>query len=117
MTVESHRVVGLKVLPAAKRPSRARSSVLILSLALSLGVGPLAAETSPAEIIVLQAGRMMDGTGAAPIHPAMIRIERDRIAEVGTKVRVPPGARILDLGEAMLLPGLIDLHTHLTGDE
>jgi imidazolonepropionase-like amidohydrolase len=47
----------------------------------------------------------------------MIRIERDRIAEVGTSVRIPPGARMVDLGDATLLPGLIDLHTHLTGDE
>jgi imidazolonepropionase-like amidohydrolase len=32
-------------------------------------------------------------------------------------VRVPPGAHVVDLGDATLLPGLIDLHTHLTGDE
>jgi imidazolonepropionase-like amidohydrolase len=110
-------MLGLKVIAGAKRQSTALSSVFMLSLALALGVASRAARTSPAEIIVLQAGRMIDGTGAAPIRPAMIRIEGDRIMEVGTKVRVPPGARIVDLGEATLLPGLIDLHTHLTGDE
>jgi imidazolonepropionase-like amidohydrolase len=47
----------------------------------------------------------------------MVRIEGDRIAEVGGAVRVPPGATVIDLGDATLLPGLIDLHTHLTGDE
>jgi len=67
--------------------------------------------------VVLRAARMIDGTGAAPIAPAMIRIEGDRIAEVGTSVRIPPGARVVELGDATLLPGLIDLHTHLTGDE
>ena len=91
--------------------------ILMLSLALAAAVQPLAAGTPPPEIIVLKAGTMIDGTGAAPVRPAMIRIEGDRIAEVGTKVRVPAGARVIDLGGATLLPGLIDLHTHLTGDE
>jgi imidazolonepropionase-like amidohydrolase len=44
----------------------------------------------------------------------MVRVEGDRIVEVGARLAVPPGARVIDLGEATLLPGLIDLHTHLT---
>src|SRR5262245_57453211 len=44
----------------------------------------------------------------------MIRVDGDRIAEVGTQVVVPSGARVLDMGDATLLPGLVDLHTHLT---
>jgi imidazolonepropionase-like amidohydrolase len=44
----------------------------------------------------------------------MVRIEGDRIAEVGSRLAIPPGSRLIDLGDATLLPGLIDLHTHLT---
>jgi imidazolonepropionase-like amidohydrolase len=44
----------------------------------------------------------------------MVRVEGDRIVEVGERLSVPPGARVLDLGAATLLPGFIDLHTHLT---
>ena len=88
-----------------------------LSLALALGAAPLAAQSPAPQVIVLRASRLIDGTGAAPIMPAMIRIEGERIVEVGTSVRIPTGARVIDLGDATLLPGLIDLHTHLTGDE
>jgi len=88
-----------------------------LSLALALGAAALAAQSPAPQVIVLRASRLIDGTGAAPIMPAMIRIEGERIVEVGTSVRIPTGARVIDLGDATLLPGLIDLHTHLTGDE
>ena len=44
----------------------------------------------------------------------MVRIEGDRIVEVATTLTIPGGARVIDLDGATLLPGLIDLHTHLT---
>jgi imidazolonepropionase-like amidohydrolase len=66
------------------------------------------------ETVVLKAGRLVDGRGGAPLVPAMVRVDGDRIAEVGERLAVPPGARVIDLGTATLLPGLIDLHTHLT---
>jgi imidazolonepropionase-like amidohydrolase len=84
---------------------------------LTLLAIPLAAQPPRPQITVLRAARLIDGTGAAPIRPAMMRIEGERIAEVGRQVQVPPGGRLVDLGDATLLPGLIDLHTHLTGDE
>ncbi|HEY3740498.1 MAG TPA: amidohydrolase family protein [Bryobacteraceae bacterium] len=67
-------------------------------------------------VTVIRAARLIDGTGAAMIAPAMVVVEGDRIVAVGTNLPVPNGARTVDLGDATLLPGLIDLHTHLTGD-
>jgi imidazolonepropionase-like amidohydrolase len=74
-------------------------------------------QAPPAQITILRAGRLIDGTGASAMQPAMIRVEGERIVEVGSNLRVPAGAHVIELGDATLLPGLIDLHTHLTGDE
>ena len=94
-----------------------RRAVPVLLLAVVLSAGALLAQAPPAQVTVLRAAQLIDGTGAAPMRPAMVRIEGERIVEVGPNVRITPGARVVDLGDATLLPGLIDLHTHLTGDE
>ena len=78
----------------------------------ALGPSSAAQESNPP--IIVKAGRLIDGRGGAPISPAVVRVEGDRIVGVGATLSVPPGARVIDLGNATLLPGLIDLHTHLT---
>jgi imidazolonepropionase-like amidohydrolase len=115
--MQTYYKTAVMMIVGAVRRRDPRRAVLLLSLALAVCAARLAAQTPRTQITVLRAARMIDGTGAAPIVPAMIRIEDDRIVEVGTSVRIPPGARMVDLGDATLLPGLIDLHTHLTGDE
>ena len=65
-------------------------------------------------ITIIKAGRLMDGRGGEPISPAVVRIEGEKIAAVGRNLEVPANAKVIDLGDATLLPGLIDLHTHLT---
>ena len=66
-------------------------------------------------VLMLRAARLIDGRGGEPVAPAMVRIDGDRITAVGTSLPLPEGARVIDLGDATLLPGFIDLHTHLTG--
>lgn len=69
--------------------------------------------------VVLRAARVIDGTGAAPIANGVVVVTDDRIVAVGAEssVRIPAGARRIDLGDATLLPGFIDLHVHLLGRE
>lgn len=67
-----------------------------------------------ADRIFLKAARLIDGKGGV-IAPVTVIIEGDRIADAGPNLKAPAGARVIDLGGATLLPGLIDLHTHLCG--
>jgi imidazolonepropionase-like amidohydrolase len=53
--------------------------------------------------------------GGRLVPDAVVVVEGDRIRSVGA-AGVPSGAPVLDLGDATLLPGLIDVHTHLTQD-
>ncbi len=68
-------------------------------------------------VVVLRAARLIDGTGQAAINNAVIVVTDDRITAVGSanNTTVPAGARVIDLGDATLLPGFIDAHTHVIG--
>jgi len=67
--------------------------------------------------VVLKAARLIDGTGAAAINNAVVVVADNKIVAVGTSgsVNIPGNAKIIDLGNATLLPGFIDAHTHLVG--
>src|SRR6476660_372532 len=69
---------------------------------------------APASVTVSRAARMIAGNAATVTAPAVVVIRGDRIASAGSTSQIPDGARVIDLGGATLLPGLIDLHTHLT---
>jgi imidazolonepropionase-like amidohydrolase len=66
---------------------------------------------------VLKAARLIDGTGAALIQNAVVVVTDNKIIAVGKdgSVQVPPNARVINLGDATLLPGFIDAHTHIAG--
>src|SRR3982751_6931540 len=100
---------------AMKRSSHLRFWFCCAVVALALVAAAIGrAETAANRIIILKAARLIDGRGGQAISPAAIRIEGEKITQAGTKVDEPAGAQIIDLGSATLLPGLIDLHTHLT---
>src|SRR5580658_9403551 len=73
---------------------------------------------SAVPVTLIKAGRLLDPRTGNILAPAAVLIEGGKIKEVGTpaKVQAPSGAKIIDLGNATLLPGLIDCHTHLLMD-
>ncbi|HXB17881.1 MAG TPA: amidohydrolase family protein [Steroidobacteraceae bacterium] len=71
------------------------------------------AQTAAApETLVLKAAHIFDATGTALKDGGLVVVQGDRIVSVGGSA--PAGARVIDLGDATLLPGFIDAHTHLT---
>ncbi|HEU4479073.1 MAG TPA: amidohydrolase family protein [Pyrinomonadaceae bacterium] len=68
----------------------------------------------PPPVIVLRAARMLDVHTGRLISPAVVIIEKDRIKSVNPAT-VPRG-QLIDLGNVTLLPGFIDMHTHLSFD-
>ena len=72
-----------------------------------------AAAQSQPQMTVLHAVRMLDVENGKIISPGEVLIQGERIAEVGTRVNRPAEATVIDLGDATLMPGLIDAHVHL----
>ena len=87
----------------------------LIGLALVAVLPASAQETAPA-VTVLKAARLFDGTRDTTIANGVVVIEGGTIKAVGSGLAVPAGATVIDLGDATLLPGIIDAHVHLTGE-
>jgi len=84
--------------------------------ATSLLIAGRAASEQPAPSstpVVLHAARLLQVDTGNLLQPGEVLVEGDRIRAVGTSVDHPRSARIIDLGNTTLLPGLIDAHIHL----
>ena len=89
--------------------------VLLCLMAATSGHGQAKSATPANKTIVLKAARMYDGKGDALVKPGVVVVADGKITAAGPTASVPAGAEVIDLGDATLLPGFIDAHTHLTG--
>ncbi len=87
-----------------------------LAAALAAQTPSPAPAPTPAPITALRAARMFDGRSDATVSNAVVLVQAGTILAAGADLAIPPGATVIDLGDATLLPGFIDSHTHLTGE-
>src|SRR4051794_25540506 len=87
--------------------------VIVLLLAAVMNAQQPAAQPKRT---VLHAARMFDAKAGRIVNDAYVVIIGDKIQSVGAKPVAQAGDVIRDLGNVTLVPGLIDVHTHITGD-
>jgi len=87
--------------------------LIVLSFSFTLGRSGWTQNPEPNHSIVLHAARLLDVANGKILKPGEVLVQGERIVEVGTAVKHPAGAELIDLGDRTLLPGLIDAHIHL----
>jgi imidazolonepropionase-like amidohydrolase len=71
---------------------------------------------TPAKPIVLKADHLFDSVSGKMIDHGMVVVVGKQIQAVGSDVKIPDGAQVVDLGDATLMPGFIDAHVHLSNE-
>ncbi|HTP69776.1 MAG TPA: amidohydrolase family protein [Dongiaceae bacterium] len=72
------------------------------------------AQQAAGKTYVLKAARLFDGKSDSLVTPGLVVVTGSKITAVGPNAQIPAGAEVIDLGDATLLPGFIDAHTHLS---
>ncbi len=92
------------------------SMLALVCLATLMSAASAQEAPQPATVVVVKAGHLLDVRSGEYRQDQVILIEGDRVKTVGaaSDVTIPSGAKVVDLSNRIVLPGLIDCHTHLT---
>jgi len=99
--------------PETNRTPFFKISLVSLLVGLALSQAAISAETTP-QIIVLKAAHLFDSVSGKLVDNGVIVVEGNTIKSIGNSRDLPAGAKIIDLGDATLLPGFIDAHVHFS---
>jgi imidazolonepropionase-like amidohydrolase len=95
-----------------------KAAVGLVAAIAGLASSPLQSQvrrfvTPPDQVVAIRAGQMFDSRTGTMLPNQVVVIRGDRIVDVGPTVQIPAGARVIDLGQATMMPGLIDAHVHV----
>jgi len=81
--------------------------ILLVVVALALG------QSATAQVTVVRAGRLIDPDSGTVLTNQVIMIKDGKVQAVGKELALPADAKVIDLSDKTVLPGLIDCHTHV----
>jgi len=93
-----------------------RTTIFAMATAAVLLVAAAASYAQPKPVAVIKAGLLIDVQAGRTLSNQVVIVEGDRITAVGTGLAIPKDATVIDLSKAVVLPGLIDAHVHITGE-
>ncbi len=104
------------------RHAQLLAAVSVAAFAMFAGV-PAHAQPGPKFLapanqdVAIRAGRLFDSKAGTMLNNQVILIRGDRIVDVGSNITIPAGARVIDLSNATVMPGMIDAHVHVVSDQ
>ncbi len=91
-------------------------SLAVAGATLSVADAQEAAAALPVARIAVHAARLLDVESGRIVADPLVLVEGDKVVSVTAGGHAPAGMQVLELGNVTLLPGLIDVHVHITGD-
>lgn len=96
---------------------RIRTAALAAGLSLAFAAHAQAPAVAPVPAAtVLKAAHLFDGRSGNLSSPGLVVVQGSKIIAVGASAAIPADAKVIDLGDATLVPGYIDAHTHIVSD-